>query len=46
MHVFREPTENGYQSEVILGETASISPIEVPAFNIAIQAMLPSLVSN
>ena len=46
LHVFREPTENGYQSEVILGETASISPIEFPAFNIAIQAMLPPLVSN
>ena len=46
LHVFREPAENGYQSEVILGETASISPIEFPAFNIAIQAMLPPLVSN
>jgi len=46
LHVFREPTENGYQSEVILGETASISPIEFPAFNIAIQAMLPPLVLN
>ncbi|MEG4166742.1 MULTISPECIES: Uma2 family endonuclease [unclassified Microcoleus] len=46
LHVFREPTENGYQSEVFLGETASISPLEFPAFNIAIQAMLPPLVSN
>ncbi|MDP8933287.1 MAG: Uma2 family endonuclease [Cyanobacteriota bacterium] len=46
LHVFREPAENGYQSEVILGETASISPSEFPAFNIAIQAMLPPLVSN
>ena len=46
LHVFREPTENGYQSEVILAETASISPIEFPAFNIAIQALLPPLVSN
>ncbi|MEG4352275.1 Uma2 family endonuclease [Microcoleus sp. LAD1_D3] len=46
LHVFREPTENGYQSEVILGETASISPLEFPAFNIAIQAMLPPLVSH
>jgi len=46
LHVFREPTENGYQSEVILAETASLSPIEFPAFNIAIQAMLPPLVSN
>ena len=46
LHVFREPAVDGYQSEVILGETASISPIEFPAFNIAIQAMLPPLVSN
>ncbi len=46
LHVFREPAENGYQSEVILAETASISPIEFPAFNIEIQAMLPPLVSN
>jgi len=46
LHVFREPAADGYQSEVILGETASISPIEFPAFNIAIQAMLPPLVSN
>ncbi|MEG4343180.1 Uma2 family endonuclease [Microcoleus sp. A003_D6] len=44
LHVFREPTENGYQSELILGETASISPLQFPAFNIAIQAMLPPLV--
>jgi Uma2 family endonuclease len=46
LHVFREPAVDGYQSEVILGETASISPIEFPAFNIAIHAMLPPLVSN
>jgi Uma2 family endonuclease len=46
LHVFREPTENGYQSEVILAETASISQSEFPAFNIAIQAMLHPLVSN
>jgi Uma2 family endonuclease len=46
LHVFREPAVDGYQSEVILGETASISPIEFPAFNIEIQAMLPPVVSN
>ncbi|MEG4034967.1 Uma2 family endonuclease [Microcoleus sp. S36b_A4] len=46
LHVFREPTENGYQSEVILVETASISPIAFPAFNIAIQEMLPPIISN
>ena len=46
LHVFRKPAVDGYQSEVILGETASISPTAFPAFNIAIQAMLPPLVSN
>jgi Uma2 family endonuclease len=46
LHVFREPAVDGYQSEVILAETASISPIEFPAFNIEIQAMLPPLVLN
>ena len=46
LHVFREPAVDGYQSEVILAETASISPLEFPAFNIAIQAMLPPLVLN
>ncbi|MEG4985309.1 Uma2 family endonuclease [Microcoleus sp. BR0-C5] len=43
LHVFREPAEDGYQSEVILGESASISPLEFPAFNIAILAMLPPI---
>ncbi|MEG4483627.1 Uma2 family endonuclease [Microcoleus sp. D2_18a_B4] len=46
LHVFLEPAEDGYQSEVILGESAIVSPLEFPAFNIAIQAMLPPLVSN
>ena len=43
LHVFREPTENGYQSELILGESAIVSPLEFPTFNIAIQAMLPPI---
>ena len=46
LHVFREPTENGYQSEVILGETASISALQFPIVNIAIQEMLPPIISN
>ena len=46
LHVFREPAVDGYQSEVILAETASISPLEFPAFNIAIQAMLLPLLSD
>ncbi|MBW3587588.1 MAG: Uma2 family endonuclease, partial [Cyanobacteria bacterium 0813] len=46
LHVFREPAEDGYQSEVILAEAASISPLEFPTFNIAIQEMLPPIISN
>ena len=46
IHVFREPAENGYQSELILGENGSISPLHFPTVNIAIQAMLPPIISN
>ena len=46
LHVFREPAENGYQSELILGENGSISPLLFPTVNIAIQAMLPPIISN
>ncbi|MCC3424631.1 MAG: Uma2 family endonuclease [Microcoleus sp. PH2017_01_SCD_O_A] len=46
LHVFREPADDGYQSEVILEETASISPLQFPAFNIAIGEMLPPIISN
>lgn len=46
LHVFREPAEDGYQSEVILEQTASISPLEFPAFNIAIGEMLPPIISD
>ncbi|MEG4799156.1 Uma2 family endonuclease [Microcoleus sp. ARI1-B5] len=46
LHVFREPADDGYQSEVILEETASISPLQFPAFNIAIQELLPPIISN
>ena len=46
LHVFREPADDRYQSEVILGETANISPLQFPDFNIAIQEMLPPIISN
>ena len=46
LHVFREPTENGYQSEVIIREHGSISPLQFPIVNIAIQEMLPPIISN
>ena len=46
LHVFREPAVDGYQSELILGEYGSISLLQFPTVNIAIQAMLPPIISN
>lgn len=46
LHVFREPAEDEYQSELILGENGIISPLQFPAVNIAIQAMLPPIIST
>ncbi|MEG3971993.1 Uma2 family endonuclease [Microcoleus sp. T2B6] len=46
LHVFREPAVDGYQSEVIQGENARISPLQFPTVNIAIQEMLPPIISN
>ena len=46
LHVFREPAVDGYQSELILGEYGSISPLQFPTVNIAIQAMLPPIISS
>jgi Uma2 family endonuclease len=41
LHVFREPTEDGYQSEVILAEDETISPLQFPDLQITIREMLP-----
>jgi Uma2 family endonuclease len=46
LHIFREPTEDGYQSEIILGKNESISPLQFPAVNIEIQAILPPIPTN
>ena len=46
LHIFREPADDGYQSEVILGEFSSISPLQFPDFNISIGEMLPPIISN
>lgn len=44
LHVFREPTENGYQSEMILEEGASISPLQFPTCTIAVSEILPPII--
>ena len=46
LHVFREPAVDGYQSELILGEYGSISPLQFPTVHMAIQAMLPPIISS
>jgi Uma2 family endonuclease len=43
LHVFREPTEDGYHSEVILVEDEIISPLQFPDLQIAVFEMLPLL---
>ncbi|MEQ8383504.1 MAG: Uma2 family endonuclease [Coleofasciculus sp. A1-SPW-01] len=41
LHVFREPTPQGYQREVILAENDRISPLQFPNLSIAVMQMLP-----
>ncbi|HEY9611374.1 Uma2 family endonuclease [Allocoleopsis sp.] len=44
LHVFRESTQEGYQSEVIFSEGASVSPLQFPDIAITLQDMLPPLI--
>jgi len=44
LHVFREPTQEGYQTEVIFSEKASVSPLQFPDVAITLQDMLPPLI--
>ncbi|BCL36420.1 Uma2 family endonuclease [Nostoc sp. MS1] len=41
LHVFREPTSEGYKSEVVLAEDAVITPLEFPDLQIVVLEMLP-----
>ncbi len=43
LHVFREPTANGYSSCVILSEDATISPLAFPDCSITVREMLRPL---
>ena len=45
LHVFREPGQDGYQSIVVLGDDASISPLQFPDFSFMVRDMLRPLVS-
>jgi Uma2 family endonuclease len=46
LYVFREPTSQGYQSQVVLDADGIISPLAFPDFQIQIQQMLPPLVGS
>ncbi|MBE9038983.1 Uma2 family endonuclease [aff. Roholtiella sp. LEGE 12411] len=41
LYVFRKPTQDGYQSKVILSEDRIISPLEFPDLQIAVLEILP-----
>ena len=45
LHVFREPNQEGYQSIVVLGDDASISPLQFPDISFMVGDMLRPLVS-
>ncbi|MEH2117978.1 Uma2 family endonuclease [Nostoc sp.] len=46
LYVFREPTQDGYQSKVILAEDATISPLEFPDLSIAVLEILPPVTES
>ncbi|WP_373528090.1 Uma2 family endonuclease [Nostoc sp.] len=46
LHVFREPTQDGYQNKAILAEDATISPLDFPDLSIAVLEMLPPLIGS
>ncbi|AHJ26515.1 Uma2 family endonuclease [Nodularia spumigena CS-584] len=41
LHIFREPTQEGYENKVILAENATISPLAFPDLQIVVLEMLP-----
>lgn len=43
LHIFREPTPNGYQQKTVLREDATIAPLQFPELTIAIASMLPKV---
>ncbi|CBN55082.1 MULTISPECIES: Uma2 family endonuclease [Kamptonema] len=43
LHVFREPSQEGYQSELILADRMSISPLHFPDTSFMVSAMLRPL---
>lgn len=46
LHVFREPTQEGYDSEVIFTEDAIVLSLQFPAIAIAIAQILPPAIAK
>lgn len=46
LHVFREPSPEGYKSKVVLTEDAVIAPLEFPDVQVAVLEMLPPVMGN
>jgi Uma2 family endonuclease len=44
LYVLREPSKDGYNSEVILGENEIISPLQFPDLHIGVKNMLPPVI--
>jgi len=44
LHVFREPAQDGYEIELILGEDGRISPLQFPEKQIVVLEMLPPII--
>jgi Uma2 family endonuclease len=46
LHVFREPTPEGYKTEKILSEDTAIAPLEFPDLQILVLEMLPPVMRS
>ncbi|HEY9799635.1 MAG TPA: Uma2 family endonuclease [Leptolyngbyaceae cyanobacterium] len=46
LHVFREPTSEGYKIKVVLAEDGTITPLEFPDLQIVVLEMLPPVIGN
>ena len=45
LHVFREPSQDGYQSIAVLGDDGSISPLQFPDISFMVGEMLRPLIT-
>ncbi|PZV10326.1 MAG: hypothetical protein DCF22_17085, partial [Leptolyngbya sp.] len=43
LHVFRSPNQDGYESETVLREDATISPLQFPNAIVIVRDLLPKV---